>query len=224
MPGIPSPLGHNGEADPGEEQTQCVDFILTDIHPHVLAWQNAVRSSGHGGLRYAPEPVDATTFAKEILELAQPRKPNGIEGEARIFRLFNLAFHHFDDELALKILGNTLRTSDGFAIFELQGRDVGNMLTILSSFPILVLGSWWWYWGQWKRLFWHCVVPVVPFVFVFDGLISCLRTRRESEISDLLKRAATNDRDGLSGWTVKAGEEKHTWPFGTLSYYVGIKN
>ena len=225
--GSSPPLGNGQEAGPGSGgHIQYVDFILTDLHPHVPAWQDAGKTSRYGSLRYVPEPVDATTFTKEVLELAQP--PRGQAGaekkETRVFRLFNLAFHHFDDELALQILRNTLQTSDGFAIFELQGRDLGNILTLLSSFPLLVLGSWWWYWGQWKLLFWSGVVPVVPFVFVFDGLISCLRTRRESEMTALLKRAAMSNGDGLSGWTVKSGEEKHTWPFGMLSYYVGIKN
>ena len=138
-----SPLDYREGADPGSEQTQYVEFIISDLYPHVLAWQNACKSSKYGGLRYVPEPVDATTLAKEDLDFAQPPKQTGTAQEARIFRLFNLAFHHFDDdELALKILENILQTSGGFAILGLQSRDVGNMLTILSSFPLLLCGSW----------------------------------------------------------------------------------
>ena len=140
-----------------------------------------------------------------------------------VFRLFSLAFHHFDDELAIKILEDTLKTSKGFAIFELQGRDVGNIFNVLTLFPVLYLGSWFWYWGEWSLFFWNAIIPVVPFVVVFDGVISCLRTRTEKEIRDLLERAALNTDDGLSGWNFKAGQEKHTRLGGTMTYFVGIK-
>ena len=154
MLGDASPLAYRQGVDPGSEQTQYVDVIFTDLHPHVLAWQNACKLSKYGSLRYAPEPVDAAPLAKENPELAQLPKQTGTAQKARTFHLFNLAFHHFDDELALKTLENTLQTSGGFAIFEVQGRDVGNVSTILSSFSLLLFGSWWWYWGQWKLLFW----------------------------------------------------------------------
>ena len=65
-------------------------------------------------------------------------------------------------------------------------------------------------------------MPVVPFVFVFDGLVSCLRTRRKSEIDALLERAVV--RSNSSEWTVKVGQEMHTWPFGMMSYYIAVKN
>jgi len=32
----------------------------------------------------------------------------------KVMRLFSLAFHHFDDDLAGKVLENTIETSDGF--------------------------------------------------------------------------------------------------------------
>ena len=39
--------------------------------------------------------------------------------------MFNLSFHHFDNENAIKLLKNTMETSDGIAIIELQDRRLG---------------------------------------------------------------------------------------------------
>lgn len=85
-----------------------VSFVLSDISPHIQAWQTA--SKKRENLHYISNSVDAS---------AAPSKERLLDGvtEAKdkgIMRLFSLAFHHFDDDLAKKILKNTVETSDGF--------------------------------------------------------------------------------------------------------------
>jgi hypothetical protein len=205
----------------------AVDFVLTDLHPHVSKWRTVSQASPSGHLHYVPESVDATTAtARQVFESTQPplRLITEItERERRVFRLFHLAFHHFDDELAVQVLRNTLETSDGFAIFELQGRDLGSLFMTLIFGLILALGSWWWDWGNWTDLFLSGIIPVVPAVVVIDGLVSCLRTRTEEEINHLLRRAAADVNGGLDSWTFEAGKEVHSSPFGKLSYFIGTK-
>lgn len=82
-----------------------VDFVLTDLHPHVESWEKAARDSPH--LTYVPTPVDAAAAPRELIQ-------RGKAGGKGVFRLFNLAFHHFDDVLARAILKNTVETSEGF--------------------------------------------------------------------------------------------------------------
>jgi len=213
-------LTQNGHAEDDEEDAG-VDFVLTDIHPHLSAWSRASKNSDN--LRYVPTSVDAANAPRNILALAgTPTYGNALtrtHNEKKIFRLFSLAFHHFPDPLAISILQNTLGTSDGFAIFELQGRDVGNLLTVLTLAPLLWLGSWYWFWGCWGHLFWTYVVPVVPFVVVFDGLVSCLRTRRDGEVMELIRRTGK----GVEGWRFETGSEVHTWPVGSMQYFIGVK-
>ncbi|MCJ1457096.1 hypothetical protein MMC28_007462 [Mycoblastus sanguinarius] len=203
------------------EEEQGVDFVMTDIHPHLLAWEKAAKKSDH--LLYVPTPVDAGAAPRDLLALANttlpipnpdPRKNKN----KKIFRLFSLAFHHFDTPLAAKIMRNTLETHDGFAIFELQGRDVGNLFTVLMLGPLLWAGSWYWFWGQWGHLFWTYVLPVVPAVVVFDGLVSCLRTRRAGEVMELVEKVG-----GGRGWRFESGRSMHTWPGGTMSWFIGVK-
>ena len=61
------------------------------------------------------ESVDATNAPRDLLDRA------GLwEGQdKKVMRLFSLAFHHFDDELAGNILKNTVETADGFALVSL---------------------------------------------------------------------------------------------------------
>ena len=80
----------------------AVDFILTDLHPHLEAWKVAAAKSDNLG--YITESVDAANAPKDLI------KKDG----KKVFRLFNLAFHHFDDTLAQKILRNSAETADGF--------------------------------------------------------------------------------------------------------------
>ncbi len=88
----------------GAESNNAVDFILTDLHPHLDAWQEAVKKSDNLG--FIAKSVDAANAPADLIrERARGRKA---------IRLFNLAFHHFDDELAIQILKNTLETANGF--------------------------------------------------------------------------------------------------------------
>ena len=91
--------------DAGKED---VKFVLTDISPHVSAWEAIEKRSEN--ISYIPQSIDATNAptADTLLE-----DVSGVQGK-KVMRLFSLAFHHFDDELAAKVLENTIETSDGF--------------------------------------------------------------------------------------------------------------
>tara|TARA_R110002060_G_scaffold52073_1_gene63014 strand:+ start:1068 stop:1514 length:447 start_codon:yes stop_codon:yes gene_type:complete len=80
----------------------AVQFILTDLHPHIPDWTEASKRSEN--LTFVSDPVDAANA---------PASLNGKDGR-KIFRLYNLAFHHFEDKLGLDILRNTIETADGF--------------------------------------------------------------------------------------------------------------
>lgn len=89
-----------------------VKFVLTDISPHVNAWEAIAKKSDN--ITYVPYSVDATN-APPAEELLKHVPGAGVQGKkVKIMRLFSLAFHHFDDELAAKVLENTVETADGF--------------------------------------------------------------------------------------------------------------
>jgi hypothetical protein len=88
----------------------AVKFVLTDLHPHIPDWTEASKRSAN--LSFVSDPVDASNAPADL---------NGKDGK-KIFRLYNLAFHHFDDKLGSDILRNTLETADGFGYVEIPFR------------------------------------------------------------------------------------------------------
>lgn len=96
----------------GEEDG--VKFVLTDLYPHIPEWERAAAKSKN--ISFVPKPVDATNAPRDLLDglVGAGGTPGGV-GDKKVFRMFNLAFHHFDDDLAKLILKNTLETADGFA-------------------------------------------------------------------------------------------------------------
>ncbi|KAI0396629.1 hypothetical protein F5Y17DRAFT_455907 [Xylariaceae sp. FL0594] len=203
------------------EAAAAVKFILTDLHPHVESWETAARQSPH--LTYVSEPVDAAAAPADLLERNKKAGAlGGVPGGAGrgIMRLFNLAFHHFDDKLARAILKDTVETSDGFVIFELQSRNISSFVscTLFGVFILLIAPLL--YWWSPQILFFVYVVPIVPFVLVFDGYVSSLRTRTPDEVELLLRTCGAKD---TSDWVVRSGSETFLWPCGHLMWIMCVK-
>ncbi|CZR52240.1 uncharacterized protein PAC_02117 [Phialocephala subalpina] len=198
---------------PGLRETgmdnRAVKFVLTDIHPHIPDWTEAAKRSEH--LSFVAEPVDAANA---------PRSLEGNKGEGKkIFRLYNLAFHHFEDKLGMDILRNTIETADGFGIFELQERTFSSLITMIAM-GIMMLGiTPFYFWRSPGHLFFTYIIPIIPFVLVFDGFISSLRTRTSEEVQALMKECGAS----CDGWTVKSGQEQHTFPTGYMTWVIGVK-
>lgn len=108
-PRSPRPVnGDHGDAGNGK-----VQFVLTDLHPHIPDWTAASKRSSN--LNFIAKPVDAANAPRDLLKNVHGNSDiNGIHGERKVFRLYNLAFHHFDNELGSEILKNTVETADGF--------------------------------------------------------------------------------------------------------------
>lgn len=222
--------------DAGKEE---VKFVLSDISPHVGAWKDIATKSGN--ISYIAQSVDATSApsADTLLEDVP-----GVEGK-KVMRLFSLAFHHFDDHLAAKVLENTVETSDGFwyvehgvlsvipyprcavclicrlfesSIFELQSRHFASFVTVSLLWPLAMLITPFYFWHSPWHLFFTYLVPIVPFIWVYDGYISCLRTRTPAEVQALLRSRLSSEQ--LAGWKFQSGQACHTWPIGWLYWII----
>ncbi|KAF5027624.1 hypothetical protein F66182_250 [Fusarium sp. NRRL 66182] len=182
-------------------------FILTDLHPNVEAWERVAQKNPL--LTYDRTPVDATAAPEHLVRIDDGTRP---------FRLFNLAFHHFDDDLALAILRDTVETSEGLAIFELQDRSLGSFLAVtlfgISAFLLAPLFAF--KWRSPATFIFSCLLPILPFVLTFDGYISALRTRTPDEVEALLRSCGAD----TSEWEVKSGSELHLWPCGYVNWII----
>ncbi|KAK3381674.1 hypothetical protein B0H63DRAFT_416557 [Podospora didyma] len=202
--------GTGGGAAHGEP----VRFVLTDLHPHVEDWRKA--SSSSPNISYVTESVDAANAPADLV--------GRYKGEGKkVFRLFNLAFHHFDDPLAKAILKNTVETSDGFGIFELQERNLLGLITcVLFGIGILLAAPYYAFiWRSPATLFFTYVIPILPFVLVFDGWMSALRTRTPDEVEALLR--ACGAEGGVDEWEVRSGRDTFMWPVGKLNWIICVK-
>lgn len=73
--------------------------LLTDLQPPLPQWAPLSRASPTKSLSYAPHPVDATHVPSDI-------------SKKRHIRTFCLAFHHFDEEGARRVLEDAMLTSE----------------------------------------------------------------------------------------------------------------
>ncbi|KAI9723240.1 MAG: hypothetical protein M1812_001122 [Candelaria pacifica] len=196
-------------------------FTLSDIKPHVEAWRKATKQSMF--LDYIDRSVDATDPPQEVTSDHSGQRK-------RVFRLYCLAFHHFDDGMAKKVLESTLESSDGFAIVELVSRQISSFILMLLYIPTIFIVTIFWYPFSLEMLFYTYIIPIVPFIVVFDGFISALRTRTFGEVLSLVDRSwAVTRNEGANvafakeGWKFEAGEQVHSWPVGYMNWIVGTK-
>jgi hypothetical protein len=177
------------------DEGSTMRFVLTDLYPNVAALEEAARVSG-GVVEVERDPVDATQV------------PSRLTGLRTVFN----AFHHFRPEQAKAILRSAMRDEQPIAIFELVSRDPASLLGMLFA-PIGVLllmptirpvrVSW---------LFFTYVVPLVPLLVLWDGLVSCLRVYSPAELESLV--ADLKEYDWEIGRLPLGGPAKATYLLG----------
>jgi hypothetical protein len=158
--------------------------VLTDKFPsHVL----------RGRLREDPY-VSCVGFSVDAACV-----PESLSG----FRTIFSSFHHFPDAFALAVLGDAVRCGEGFAMAEVTLRTPRAFATML----LMPLFAWILTPGirpfRWSRLLLTYLLPVIPMVVLWDGIVSCLRTRTPEELL-----ALTNSFPQYE-WT--AGYARGTW-------------
>jgi hypothetical protein len=148
-----------------------VQILLTDKYPNLKAFQSISASSDHH-ISYYPEPVDAMNVPPTLTGL----------------RTMFTSFHHFPPEDARAILQNAVDAGESIGIFEATKRApstvglifVGTLLMFLHTPRIRPF--------RWSRLFWTYLIPIIPLVLFFDGVVSCLRTYRPHELREIVEK------------------------------------
>jgi hypothetical protein len=169
---------------------------LTDKYPNASAFRRAQEASG-GTIAYCAESVDAADI------------PAHLSG----FRTIFSSFHHFAPSQASAIVQAAVDRGEGIGIFEAARRQP---LTVLSATLMPLAGFLTAPFirpFRFVRLFWTYVVPVIPFVLLYDGVLSCLRAYSLAELSALSSSLKPNDytwevgelRGGLAAVTYLLG-------------------
>jgi hypothetical protein len=145
----------------------CV--TLTDLYPNVSVLPDA--GNGANSIRYWPEPVDAATV------------PLALSGIRTMFA----SFHHFRPHAARQILRDAFEQRRPIGIFEGTSRTPASIASALLI-PLLVLVltplarpvSW-------VQILFTYLVPILPLLIFWDGLVSQLRTYSVQELEDFTR-------------------------------------
>jgi len=80
-------------------------------------------------------------------------------------------------------------------------------------------------WGEPLALVFTYAMPVLPAVLVFDGWMSCLRTRTPDEVEALLRTcgAEGGQEEIARRWEIRNGSETFMWPVGKVNWVIGFK-
>jgi hypothetical protein len=157
-----------------------VHVTMTDLYPNKAAFAH-VATVTNGTVVGEDAPVDAR---------AVPEKLRGIR------TMFD-CFHHFKPREARAVLFDVYRRREPIVIAEGTRRSLAAVLGMLLA-PLLVLlltprirpFSW-------SRLVLTYLVPIVPLLVLWDGVVSCLRSYRPREL-----RALTAGLDEQYSWEV----------------------
>lgn len=170
-----------------------VEVLLTDKYPNLAAFEAMARgrsSEDRAGvcLGYREDPVDATEV------------PDDLPGVRTLFA----AFHHFPDEVAVEILRDAASKGRGIAVFEASERHPIMLLAMpLVPLATLIMTP---FLRPFRlgRIVLTYLVPLVPALVFWDGVVSCLRTRRPRELRALAARAV----DGIGGYRFEFGQDR----------------
>ena len=154
--------------------SEGVQVWLTDKYPNLEAFESISASSDHH-ISYYPESVDAMNV------------PRALKGMRTMFN----SFHHFSPEDARAILQNTVDAGESVGIFEVTRRAPATIGVIFVGVLLLFLHTPRIRPFRWSRLLWTYLIPIIPLVLLFDGVVSCLRTYRPQELRQIVEKLSS---------------------------------
>jgi hypothetical protein len=160
----------------GVPELQISRIWLTDKYPNLRALENAGAPS-ENCITYYPSSVDAM------------RVPSELKG----FRTMFTSFHHFSPEEARAILQNAADAGEGIGIFEITRRAPLTIGLMFAWALMPFVCTPWIRPFRWSRLLRTYLIPITPLVFLFDGVVSCLRTYRPQELREIVDKLTAGD-------------------------------
>ena len=155
---------------------QPPDVLLTDKYPCAKILDKCQPASS-GRIHFLAHSIDATQI------------PEHLDG----FRTLFSSFHHLKRDEARRLLQDCVHRRRGIAIFEAPS---SRAFTLLSLF-FIPIATWLFVPFRrpfrWSRLLWTYLIPVVPFVLFFDGLVSCLRAYSLGELREMTNGLANGE-------------------------------
>jgi len=146
-----------------------VHATLSDFYPNREALAHACAGSD-GTLDWIERPIDAL------------RVPEELPGVRTMWN----AFHHFPPERAREILASAVRARRPIAVFEFLTREPLQLVGLCISPFVALLTAPLWRPFRMANVFFSWLVPVIPLVVFWDGIVSWLRIYDEDELRELV--------------------------------------
>ena len=174
-----------------------IQIFLTDYFPN----KNRVDQFNDEVLnfRYVKEPIDARDV------------PQSLKGLRTLF----LVFHHFRPKDALLILQNSVNANQPIAIFEGQERSLMSIIGMIFSPVTLLLTTPLIKPFEFRRIIFSYVIPILPLLVIWDGVVSCLRTYSINELRELVLRVNGNENFNWEINKLKSGPGNILYLLGT---------
>ncbi|MGD0469050.1 MAG: hypothetical protein ABSA54_11805 [Terriglobales bacterium] len=173
---------------------------LTDKYPNLGAFQK-VRAASENQITFYPDSVEAMNVPRELKGL----------------RTMFTSFHHFAPDEARAILQNAVDAGEAVGIFEIArrawstiGLTFAFVLMLFVCTPLIRP-------FRWSRLLWTYLVPIIPVVLLFDGVVSCLRTYRPHELREMVEKLSP------SKYRWEIGEHSKSLGEAPITYLIGYK-
>jgi hypothetical protein len=180
------------------ERQRAVSVCLTDKYPNVTALSAEVHRA-EGALQFCAISVDATAV------------PADLHGVRTLFT----ALPHFTPIQVQAIMQDAVRQRRGLCAFEVTQRSIlAIVLTCISPLTVLCVTP---FIRPFRlsRLVLTYLIPILPLVTLFDGIVSCLRTYSPTDLRALIDEAS------LQTYTWHIGEDSIRFAPIPMTYLVG---
>ncbi|MGB0891611.1 MAG: hypothetical protein ACPGUU_04605 [Flavobacteriaceae bacterium] len=162
-------------------------ILLTDYYPNKSAFEYTKKQANN--FDFVSNSVDARNVLKNLKGL----------------RTQFLSFHHFKPEEAKLILQNAVDSNAAIAIFEGQERSFTSIIAMIFSPISVLLTAPFIRPFKLGRIIFTYLIPIIPLVCLFDGIVSSLRTYSVKEMTDLVNQIKNNDNFHWDINRVKSG-------------------
>jgi hypothetical protein len=173
-----------------------VPFTMTDRYPNLNAFDR-ISSLYPSGISYSVESIDATQVPRELLGMRT---------------MFN-AFHHFAPASARSVLACAVEARQPIGIFEIPDRALSTIIPLFLTPLFVAAATPFMRPFRWQRLLFTYLLPLVPFMCWWDGIVSQFRAYTVTEMLELTR--------GLDDYDWKA-ERVRIGGAGHVTYLLGF--
>lgn len=171
-------------------------FTLSDLYPNTESYQKIMDQIGHQRLHYLTNSVPIANLPQEFKTMS----------------IFS-TFHHLSKVDAESLLLEIVKNRDGLCIFEFTNRRIIDLLMLLPSVLIGMTAPLSAKRFHWLKFFISTLIPIIPMMVFFDGIVSVFRSYTSDEIIEMIPKKLKSE------FKIESGHLKWKWlPFARSNY------